>query len=130
MIQIITADRYGAFIDDLAEMHRLRYRIFKERLGWDVHVSVVAGTRAISSERPMRMGWFAPARSASIESALSSQKGEITPSRTQGSGRHGFPPRPFTANETLSKGSGTLQSVRRISSANSSVSAGRPCSAR
>ena len=27
------------FIDDLAEMHRLRYRIFKERLGWDAQVS-------------------------------------------------------------------------------------------
>jgi acyl homoserine lactone synthase len=39
MIQLITADRYGEFIDDLAEMHRLRYRIFKERLGWDVQVS-------------------------------------------------------------------------------------------
>jgi len=39
MIQLITADRYGAFFGDLAEMHRLRYRIFKERLGWDVQVS-------------------------------------------------------------------------------------------
>ena len=39
MIQLITADRYGEFIDDLGEMHRLRYRIFKERLGWDVQVS-------------------------------------------------------------------------------------------
>jgi len=39
MIQLITADCYGAFIDELAEMHRLRYRIFKERLGWDVEVS-------------------------------------------------------------------------------------------
>ena len=39
MIQLITADRYGAFIDELAEMHRLRYRVFKERLGWDVEVS-------------------------------------------------------------------------------------------
>ncbi|MDA8048895.1 MAG: hypothetical protein M0002_02620 [Rhodospirillales bacterium] len=39
MIQLITADRYGAFLTDLAEMHRLRYRIFKERLGWDVEVS-------------------------------------------------------------------------------------------
>jgi N-acyl-L-homoserine lactone synthetase len=29
----------AAAIDDLAEMHRLRYRIFKERLGWDVQVS-------------------------------------------------------------------------------------------
>ncbi|EFI53051.1 acyl-homoserine-lactone synthase [Afipia sp. 1NLS2] len=39
MIQLITADRYGAFLGELAEMHRLRHRIFKERLGWDVQVS-------------------------------------------------------------------------------------------
>ena len=39
MIQLITPDNYGAFVDELAEMHRLRYRIFKERLGWDVEVS-------------------------------------------------------------------------------------------
>ena len=39
MIQIITPDCYGAFPDELAEMHRLRHRIFKERLGWDVEVS-------------------------------------------------------------------------------------------
>ena len=39
MIQHITPDRYGAFFGELAEMHRLRYRVFKERLGWDVEVS-------------------------------------------------------------------------------------------
>jgi N-acyl-L-homoserine lactone synthetase len=39
MLQLITPDRYGECINDLAEMHRLRYRIFKERLGWDVQVS-------------------------------------------------------------------------------------------
>jgi N-acyl-L-homoserine lactone synthetase len=39
MLQLISPDRYGEFISDLAEMHRLRYRIFKERLGWDVQVS-------------------------------------------------------------------------------------------
>ncbi|MGB6536338.1 MAG: acyl-homoserine-lactone synthase [Xanthobacteraceae bacterium] len=39
MLQLINPDHYGEFIDDLAEMHRLRYRIFKERLGWDVQVS-------------------------------------------------------------------------------------------
>jgi len=39
MIQLITSDRYGAFHREVAEMHRLRYRIFKERLGWDVQVS-------------------------------------------------------------------------------------------
>jgi N-acyl-L-homoserine lactone synthetase len=39
MIQLITPEFYGEFIDTLAEMHRLRYRVFKERLGWDVEVS-------------------------------------------------------------------------------------------
>jgi len=39
MIQLITPDRYSAFLNELAEMHRLRYRVFKERLGWDVEVS-------------------------------------------------------------------------------------------
>jgi N-acyl-L-homoserine lactone synthetase len=39
MMQLITADYYGNFIDDIAEMHRLRHRVFKERLAWDVQVS-------------------------------------------------------------------------------------------
>ncbi|MEQ8395869.1 acyl-homoserine-lactone synthase [Thalassobaculum sp.] len=36
MIEFVTPDRYGEFAGDLAQMHRLRYRVFKERLGWDV----------------------------------------------------------------------------------------------
>lgn len=36
MIQLITPDRYGDFIDEIAAMHRLRYRVFKKRLGWNV----------------------------------------------------------------------------------------------
>ena len=39
MMQLVTHDSYEEFVDDLAEMHRLRYRVFKERLGWDVQVS-------------------------------------------------------------------------------------------
>lgn len=39
MIQLVTRDVYGEFIDELAAMHRLRFRIFKERLDWDVQVS-------------------------------------------------------------------------------------------
>lgn len=39
MIQLITPDRYGEFVDVLAEMHRLRYRVFKERLGWEVETA-------------------------------------------------------------------------------------------
>jgi acyl homoserine lactone synthase len=38
MPELINPERYGEFIDDLAEMHRLRYRIFNERLGWDVQI--------------------------------------------------------------------------------------------
>jgi acyl homoserine lactone synthase len=39
MMQVITADFYGAFAHELAEMHRLRCRVFKERLDWDVQTS-------------------------------------------------------------------------------------------
>lgn len=39
MIELITADYYGYFVNDLAEMHRLRHRVFKERLEWDVQTS-------------------------------------------------------------------------------------------
>src|SRR5713226_7569885 len=39
MMQLITANYYGDFIDEIAEIHRLRHRVFKERLGWDVQVS-------------------------------------------------------------------------------------------
>ena len=39
MMVLITSRRCGEFVDELAEMHRLRYRIFRERLGWDVRTS-------------------------------------------------------------------------------------------
>jgi N-acyl-L-homoserine lactone synthetase len=39
MIQLITTDYYGHFVSDLAEMHRIRCRVFKERLDWDVNIS-------------------------------------------------------------------------------------------
>lgn len=39
MLQLITPSTYGAFADDLAEMHRLRYRVFKLRLDWDVDIA-------------------------------------------------------------------------------------------
>jgi len=38
MMQLITSEHYGDFPDAIAEMHRMRYRVFKERLVWDVHV--------------------------------------------------------------------------------------------
>jgi acyl homoserine lactone synthase len=39
MMQLITADYYGNFTGEIAEMHRLRHRVFKERLDWDVLAS-------------------------------------------------------------------------------------------
>jgi acyl homoserine lactone synthase len=39
MMQMIAAEYYGDFIEEIAEVHRLRHRVFKERLGWDVQVS-------------------------------------------------------------------------------------------
>src|SRR6202035_3135059 len=39
MIQLITTSCYGDFAGTLVAMHQLRYRVFKERLGWDVQAS-------------------------------------------------------------------------------------------
>ncbi|QND72913.1 acyl-homoserine-lactone synthase [Tardiphaga robiniae] len=39
MMQVITAEYFGSFLGEIAEMHRLRYRVFRERLDWDVQVS-------------------------------------------------------------------------------------------
>lgn len=39
MMQLITVDYFGNFIGEISEMHRLRYRVFRERLDWEVHVS-------------------------------------------------------------------------------------------
>lgn len=39
MINLITPNYIGAFRNEIAEMHRLRHRVFKERLNWDVQVS-------------------------------------------------------------------------------------------
>jgi acyl homoserine lactone synthase len=36
---MISSDRFGEFAHEIAEMHRLRHRVFKERLDWDVTVS-------------------------------------------------------------------------------------------
>ncbi|WP_024520882.1 acyl-homoserine-lactone synthase [Bradyrhizobium sp. Tv2a-2] len=39
MMLLITPEVYGEFVENLAEMHRLRFRVFKQRLEWDVQVS-------------------------------------------------------------------------------------------
>ncbi|TIU72454.1 MAG: conjugal transfer protein TraI [Mesorhizobium sp.] len=39
MMQLITPDCYSQFTEELEEMHRLRHRVFRDRLNWDVSVS-------------------------------------------------------------------------------------------
>jgi len=39
MLQLITPDCYGEFADDLTEMHKMRCRVFRDRLNWDVQVA-------------------------------------------------------------------------------------------
>ncbi|MBB6414146.1 hypothetical protein [Mesorhizobium sangaii] len=39
MMQLIAPDWYGDFADELHAMHRLRYRVFKERLDWDLRTN-------------------------------------------------------------------------------------------
>ncbi|MEH2595117.1 N-acyl-L-homoserine lactone synthetase [Bradyrhizobium sp. AZCC 1577] len=39
MIQLLTSRSYGEFSSTLVEMHRLRHRVFKLRMGWDVQTS-------------------------------------------------------------------------------------------
>jgi acyl homoserine lactone synthase len=39
MITIVSAEDFSVFGEEIAAMHRLRYRVFYERLGWDVMAS-------------------------------------------------------------------------------------------
>lgn len=39
MLLLIIPDCYSEFADDLADMHKMRYRVFKDRMNWDVQVS-------------------------------------------------------------------------------------------
>lgn len=39
MMQLITPDSYDEFADELREMYRLRHRVFRDRLDWNVSVS-------------------------------------------------------------------------------------------
>jgi acyl homoserine lactone synthase len=39
MMQLITPEHCGDFIADISDMYRLRHRVFKGRLNWDVQIS-------------------------------------------------------------------------------------------
>lgn len=39
MLYVVDSESYGAFVHELVQMHRLRCRVFKHRLDWDVAVS-------------------------------------------------------------------------------------------
>lgn len=52
MLQLITPDCYGEFVDELTAMHQLRYRVFKERLEWDVEVAGDLETDSFDALQP------------------------------------------------------------------------------
>jgi acyl homoserine lactone synthase len=39
IMHLTTPAHYGNFVEEIAEVHRLRYCVFKERLDWDVQIS-------------------------------------------------------------------------------------------
>jgi acyl homoserine lactone synthase len=53
MMQLVTPDRYPEFTSELEEMHALRYRVFKERLDWDVHADGGTETDSFDELRPV-----------------------------------------------------------------------------
>lgn len=52
MIQLIAPDWYQEFADELHEMHRLRYRVFKERLDWNVRTDGGYETDSFDALKP------------------------------------------------------------------------------
>lgn len=52
MIHLITSDCYGEFAEELAQMHKLRYRVFKERLDWDLETVGTMEVDAFDALRP------------------------------------------------------------------------------
>lgn len=55
MMQLVTPEYYGEFFQDLAEMHRLRYRVFKERFDWNVVVSGAMEVDEFDVLRPVHL---------------------------------------------------------------------------
>jgi N-acyl-L-homoserine lactone synthetase len=52
VLQLIAPEWHSQFAAERHEMHRLRYRVFKERLGWDVKVTDGTEADHFDSERP------------------------------------------------------------------------------
>jgi acyl homoserine lactone synthase len=52
MVLLVTPDRYGDFVDELAQMHALRSRVFKERLAWEVEVAAGMEVDSFDALRP------------------------------------------------------------------------------
>lgn len=53
MLQIIAPVDYPSHADDLAEMHRLRFRVFKQRLDWDVSAAEEMERDEYDDHRPV-----------------------------------------------------------------------------
>lgn len=55
MMLLIKPEYYGEFVEELAEMHRLRYRVFKQRLEWEVQVKGDMEVDAFDVVRPVHL---------------------------------------------------------------------------
>jgi acyl homoserine lactone synthase len=53
MMHLIAPDRYWDFTDEIAEMHRLRLRVFKERLEWNVQATDDKEIDEFDAHRPI-----------------------------------------------------------------------------
>ena len=53
MVVLITPERHHEFADELAQMHRLRFRVFRERLDWSVQVQGETETDRFDQCRPV-----------------------------------------------------------------------------
>lgn len=63
MMQLITPDCYAEFSEELEQMHRLRYRVFRDRLDWDVSFSGGYEVDPFDALRPHYLLLRAPAGS-------------------------------------------------------------------
>ncbi|KUM26995.1 conjugal transfer protein TraI [Mesorhizobium loti] len=53
MMQLITPEFYGEFAGELKEMHGLRYRVFKEKLDWEVDTKDQMEADALDGQMPV-----------------------------------------------------------------------------
>lgn len=53
MLILVTPNCYGSFVEELAQMHALRHRVFKDRLDWDVQTAAGMEVDSFDALRPI-----------------------------------------------------------------------------